>query len=168
MIDRDPWLRLPIPSEKNFRICRLGGSQIISPLTRAQAFLKFKKREDQTMQYMLIFRETAEEVAKREDPAHAEKYWAAWHAYIGSLNQAGVVISGNGLQPPHTSTTVRIVNGKRQVQDGPYPDAKEHLGGYFVIEVPDLDAALEWAGRSPNVHNGSTEVRPVMGPAPQA
>lgn len=117
------------------------------------------------MQYMLIFQETAEEFAKRDHPTESEPYWAAWNAYIGGLNQAGVVVSGNGLQPPHTATSVRMVNGKRQVQDGPFPDAKEHLGGYFVIEVPNLETALEWAERSPNVHNGFTEIRPVMGPS---
>lgn len=116
------------------------------------------------MQYMLIFKEKTDEVAKREDPKHSEEYWGAWQAYIGSLSQAGVVVHGHGLQPPHTATSVRVVDGKREIQDGPYPDAKEHLGGYFVIEVPDLDAALEWAGRSPNVHNGTTEVRPILPP----
>jgi len=116
---------------------------------------------------MLIFQETSEEFSKREDPQHAQAYWGAWQAYIGSLNEAGVVVSGNGLQPPHTSTSVRVANGKRQIHDGPYPDAKEHLGGYFVIEVPDLDSALEWAARSPNVHNGFTEIRPIL-PPPQA
>lgn len=116
------------------------------------------------MQYMLIFQETAEEVSKREDPKQAEQYWGAWHAYIGSLSEAGVVVSGNGLQAPHTATRVRVQAGKRQIQDGPFPDVKEHLGGYFVIEVPNLEAALEWAARSPNVHNGSTEIRPILPP----
>lgn len=116
------------------------------------------------MQYMLIFQETSEEVAKREDPAQMGEYWGAWNAYVGSLTQAGVVVSGNGLQAPHTATSVRVVNGKRHIQDGPFPEAREHLGGYFIIEVPNLDAALEWAGRSPNVHSGHTEVRPVLPP----
>jgi hypothetical protein len=75
-----------------------------------------------------------------------------------------VVQSGNGLQPPHTSTTVRVRDGKRQVQDGPFADTREHLGGYFVIEVPSLDEALEWAARAPCAVSGSTEVRPVLPP----
>lgn len=116
------------------------------------------------MQYMLMYHEPAEEFAKRNDPAQAPAYWGAWNAYIGALGQAGVIVSGNGLQPPHTGTTVRLRGGKRQVQDGPFADAKEHLGGYFIIEVDSLDQALEWAARSPNAGVGATEVRPVLPP----
>lgn len=116
------------------------------------------------MQYMLIYRETAEEVGKRANPEAAPAYWGAWNAYIGAMGQAGVIVSGNGLQPPHTATHVQLRNGKRQIHDGPYADTKEHLGGYFIIEVPSLDEALEWAARSPNAGNGSTEVRPVLPP----
>nr|WP_295777474.1 YciI family protein [Rhodoferax sp.] len=116
------------------------------------------------MQYMLIHRETTAEVARRDDPAQAPAYWGAWNAYVGALYGAGVVVSGNGLQAPHTATMVRLVDGKRQLQDGPFPDTREHLGGYFIIEVPSLDEALAWAERSPCAAAGSTEVRPVMPP----
>lgn len=116
------------------------------------------------MQYMLIFQEPASEIAKRTDPSQAPAYWGAWNAYIGALGQAGVIVSGNGLEPPQLGTTVRVRDGKRLVQDGPFADTKEHLGGYFIIEVPNLDAALEWAARAPNTSVGSTEVRPVMPP----
>lgn len=118
------------------------------------------------MQFMLIYQETAEDFALREDPATAEAYWGAWSAYIGSIAQAGIMLSGNGLQPPHASTSVRIRDGKRQVQDGPFADTKEHLGGYVIIEVPALDDALEWAARSPSCARGSTEIRPVLPPPP--
>lgn len=73
---------------------------------------------------------------------------AAWGAYIGALNGAGVVVNGHGLLPPQMGTTIRLRDGKRLVQDGPYADTKEHLGGYFVIEAPSLDVALTWAGES--------------------
>lgn len=119
------------------------------------------------MQYMLMFYETASEVAKRDSSTEAGAYWGAWNAYIGALNQAGVVVKGDGLMPPSAATTVRLVNGERQVQDGPVAASKEQLGGYFVIDVPDLDAALSWAARSPNLVSGSTEVRPVMPPPPR-
>lgn len=119
------------------------------------------------MQFMLIFNETTDEVGKRNDPEKAPVYWAAWTAYVDALTQSGAVVSGNGLQPPHTGTRVQIVDGKRQIHDGPYPDAKEHLGGYFIIDVPSLDEALEWAARSPNASAGSTEVRPVLPPMEQ-
>lgn len=114
------------------------------------------------MQYMLIFRENATDFDLRDNPDKQQAYWGSWMAYVGALNQAGIVVSGAGLLPPHTATTVRIRDGQRQIQDGPYADTKEQLGGYFVIEVPDLDAALDWAARSPSSDYGSTEVRPVL------
>lgn len=118
------------------------------------------------MQYMLMFFENTAEVARRDDPAQAQAYWRAWSAYVGELNATGFVLHGNGLQAPHTATRVQRHDGKRHLQDGPLPDAKEHLGGYFIIEVASLDVALEWASRSPNAANGHTEVRPVL-PPPQ-
>jgi len=122
------------------------------------------RNRSKAMQYMLIFTEPAEEFAKRNDPAEAEGYWGAWSAYIGALGAAGIIVNGDGLMPPETATTVRVRGGVREVQDGPFADAKEQLGGYFVVEVPDLDAALDWAARSPAAHYGSVEVRPVMPP----
>lgn len=119
------------------------------------------------MEYMLMFHETTKDAARREDPAAAPAYWGAWQAYVKELAGAGIVKHGNGLQAPHTGTTVRVEGGKRHVQDGPHPDAKEHLGGYFVIDVKDLDVALDWAAKSPNASNGGrTEVRPVLPPPP--
>jgi hypothetical protein len=118
------------------------------------------------MQYMLLFRETESGYSQRNDPEKATGYWGAWNAYIGAMAQAGVMISGNGLHPPHASTTVRIRDGRREVQDGPYADTKEQLGGYVVIEAPDLDVALDWAARAPAANVGSVEVRPVL-PRPE-
>ena len=120
------------------------------------------------MQYMLLLNETAEEHARGDDPEQAPIYWGAWNAYIGALRDAGVIVNGDGLQGPHTATTVRIRDGQRLVQDGPFADAKEQLGGYFVIDVADLDTALEWAARAPCAAAGSVEVRPVMPPPPGA
>jgi hypothetical protein len=116
------------------------------------------------MQFMLIHKEIASEIAKRSDPESAPAYWGAWSAYIGAMAQAGIVVHGNGLQEPNHGTQVRVRDGKRVIHDGPYADTKEHLGGYFIIEVPHLDDALEWAARSPSAATGSTEVRPVMPP----
>lgn len=116
------------------------------------------------MEYMLIFHETTKEMGRRDDPKEAPEYWGAWNAYVTSIHQAGIVKSGNGLQSAHTATTVRVEGGKRHVQDGPVPDAKEHLGGYFVIDVKDLDAALAWAEKSPNARAGRTEIRPILPP----
>ncbi|MCB1613363.1 MAG: YciI family protein [Lysobacterales bacterium] len=120
------------------------------------------------MQFMLIFQEPAETFAQRHHPEHSQAYWGAWNAYIGAMSQAGIVVSGNGLQPPHTGTQVQIRDGKRIIHDGPYADTKEMLGGYFIIDVPSLDEALEWAARSPNAATGTTEVRPVLVMGPPA
>jgi hypothetical protein len=116
------------------------------------------------MHYMLLFNETSAERAKANDPAQAEAYWGGWQAYIGAIAQSGAMVSGNGLQPPEVSTTLRVENGKRHVVDGPFADTKEMLGGYVIVDVPDLDTALEWASRAPCVTGGSVEIRPVLPP----
>ena len=119
------------------------------------------------MQYMLLLNEPESEFAKRNDPAAAGEYWGGWNAFIGAMAQAGIIVKGDGLLGPATATTVRVRDGKRLVQDGPFADTKEQLGGYFVIEVPDLDAALDWAARAPCAQMASVEVRPVMPPPTQ-
>ncbi|MFO1089414.1 MAG: YciI family protein [Hyphomicrobiales bacterium] len=118
------------------------------------------------MQYMLIFAETEAERSKRNDQAQAPQYWGGWMSFIGAMQEAGVMVSGNGLEPPDVATTVRIRNGKRLVEDGPFADSKEQLGGYVIVDVPDLDAALHWAAKAPCASAGAVEVRPVMPPPP--
>lgn len=119
------------------------------------------------MQYMLSYIETAADFAQRSDPAQAGAYWAAWNAYIGAMAQAGVFVNGAGLQGPETATAVRTRDGKRQVQDRPFADSHEHLGGFCIIEVVGLDQALEWAARAPCSSSAGTEVRPVLPPPAQ-
>lgn len=111
------------------------------------------------MQYMLNFYQPLAEFSQRgpKDELHA-----AWMAYIGALRETGMVVSGHGLLSPETGVLVKIRNGKRQVQDGPFADTKEHLGGFFILEAPSLDAVLEWAARAPSSGSGMTEVRPVL------
>lgn len=118
------------------------------------------------MQYMIMALEDEAAFAAREDPAREGPYWASWNGYIEALTAAGVLASAGGLRPPGTSTTVRLREGRRLVQDGPFADTKEQLGGYFVIDVPDLDAALEWAARCPSAAYASVEVHPLL-PPPQ-
>ena len=120
------------------------------------------------MQYMLILNETAEDFATGRSGANAERYWGAWSAFIGAMSASGIVVNGDGLQPPETATTVRIRDGKRAVQDGPFADTKEMLAGYFIIDVPDLDTAIEWAAKSPAASSASVEIRPVLPPAAPA
>jgi hypothetical protein len=115
------------------------------------------------MEYMLIFNESTAEAGRRDNPADAA-YWGAWNAYVMAIFASGCAKSGNGLLHPRTGTRLRVEGGKRQVQDGPLADTHEHLGGYFVIDVPTLDEALEWAARAPCASAGSVEVRPVLPP----
>lgn len=114
------------------------------------------------MQYTILCYETAADFARRNAPATAGDYWAGWSAYGAALAEARVLVSGAGLLPPASAATVRLRGGARDVQDGPYADTKEMLGGFFVIDVPDLDAALDWAARAPSSASGATEVRPVL------
>jgi hypothetical protein len=121
------------------------------------------------MQYMLLLTEPDSEFAKRTHPEEAGPYWGGWNAFITAMGQAGIIVKGDGLQGPQTATTVRVRDGKRIVQDGPFADTKEQLGGYFVIDVPDLDTALDWAAKAPSAAYASVEVRPVLPPmAPPA
>ncbi|MDM0042267.1 YciI family protein [Variovorax sp. J22G21] len=113
------------------------------------------------MQYMLMFYVTPDDLAKYGDE-RADAHKASWMAYVGAISQSGITLSGEGLLPPSTATSLRVRGDKRQVQDGPFADTKEQLGGYFIIEVPHLDAALEWAARAPCASTGGVEVRPVM------
>ncbi|MCU1476140.1 MAG: hypothetical protein JWQ64_833 [Subtercola sp.] len=85
---------------------------------------------------------------------------AAFDAYAKSLDSAGVLVSADILQPVAVATTVRARDGGLQIQDGPFADTKERLNGTFVIEVPDLDDAIAWAGRCPGAQYGAVEVRP--------
>ncbi|HEX4479810.1 MAG TPA: YciI family protein [Rudaea sp.] len=86
---------------------------------------------------------------------------AAYMAYTNALREANVYVGSNRLRPIGDATTVTMQNGQSRVLDGPYPDTKEQLGGYFLVDVPDLDSAIAWANRCPGAHHGTVEVRPV-------
>ncbi len=93
--------------------------------------------------------------------AQQEEGVAAYSAYTQALKKAGALVGADRLKPSSAATTVRNSNGKPQVLDGPYADTKEQLGGYYLIDVSDLDAALSWAARCPAATHGIVEVRPV-------
>ena len=93
--------------------------------------------------------------------AEQEQGIAAYGAYTEALSKAGALKGSNRLQPTSAATTVRLANGKPQVLDGPYIDSKEQIGGYYLIEAADLDAAISWASRCPGASHGIVEVRPV-------
>jgi hypothetical protein len=99
-------------------------------------------------------------------PAQRQQGVAAYAAYTEALKSAGVWLGSNRLQPASTATTLRTTDGKTQVLDGPYVDSKEQLGGYYLIDAPDLDAALSWASRCPGVGHGVVEVRAVWNMTP--
>lgn len=110
------------------------------------------------MKYMLmIYRDEALFAAAPRSGPHS----AAYVAYTDALKQAGAWISGDRLQVSETGSTVRVADGKTEILDGPYAESKEQLGGYYIIEAPDLDKALEWAAKCPGAVNGAIEVRPL-------
>jgi hypothetical protein len=113
------------------------------------------------VQYALLIYETPQAFASRKNDAEKDPYVGAWRAYYKALVEAGVYVGGDPLHPPETATTVRLRGGKRQIQDGPYAETKEQLAGFSVLELPSLDAALEWAARCPAASVGAIEVRPV-------
>ncbi|MFT3784413.1 MAG: YciI family protein [Nibricoccus sp.] len=111
------------------------------------------------MKYILLVHLPKEVVDGPKDPADV----AAGRAYGQALQAAGIFVAGVGLGSPQNATTISVREGKRHVQDGPYAETKEFLGGFVVIDVPDLDTALEWAARHPSAAQGSIEVQPVGG-----
>ena len=96
--------------------------------------------------------------------AEQEQALAGYMAYNAALTKAGVLKASNRLEPSSSATPVRAKNGKSHVQDGPYADSKEQLGGFYVIDVTDLDAAISWAARCPAASYGIVEVRPMWCP----
>lgn len=112
------------------------------------------------MQYLLLLYDK-EHQWDNVSEAEMGKVMQAYMAYTEALRNAGAYLGSNRLQYTSTATTVRTTNGKTQILNGPYPDTKEQLGGYYLIEAPDLDAALSWAARCPCSSHGTVEVRPI-------
>ena len=112
------------------------------------------------MQYLLTLY-SEESGWEKMTPEQQKQGVAAYMAYSDALKSARVYVGSNRLRPSSTATTLRATNGKTQVLDGPFADSKEQLAGYYLIDVPDLDAAMSWAGRCPAVQHGIVEVRAV-------
>lgn len=112
------------------------------------------------MQFALLIYESPEAFTTRKKDEN-DLYTGAWRAYYKALVDAGVYVGGDPLEVPETATTLRVSEGKRRVQDGPYADTKEQLGGFVVLELPSLDVALDWAARCPTASSGAVEVRPL-------
>ncbi len=112
------------------------------------------------MKYLLTLY-TAEAGWARMTADEKQQGMAAYMAFSEALKKSGALIAADRLQPVSTATTVRVADGKTQVLNGPYADSKEQLGGYYLIDVADLDAALSWAARCPAASHGVVEVRPL-------
>jgi hypothetical protein len=112
------------------------------------------------MQYMLLIydEERAAESMPREQVSEVIN---AYMAYTQALRDAKVLVASNRLRPTSAATSIRTTDGQIRVLDGPFAETKEQLGGYYLIDVPDLDAALSWAKRCPGSRYGTVEVRPV-------
>jgi hypothetical protein len=104
---------------------------------------------------LLIYEDDAERVENMDErmPTCA--------AYAEAMKKAGIYVTGERLRAVETTTRVRVSDGRTHVVDGPYAETKEQLGGFHVIDVPDLDTALAWAARCPSASRGVVEVRPV-------
>jgi hypothetical protein len=114
------------------------------------------------MNYTFLIYQNAAAFALRTDPDEKKRtaYRSVWPPYTQALRDAGVFVDGAGLEPPQTAVTLR--NGTGQVQDGPFADTKEQLAGFYIIDVADLDAALEWAARIPAASGSVIEIRPNL------
>jgi hypothetical protein len=112
------------------------------------------------MQYLLLLYSN-EAGWDQLSPAEQEQGLAAYNAYTEALSKAGALSTASRLRPISDATTVQTANGKTQVLNGPYADTREQLGGFYLIDVPDLDAALSWAARCPGAGHGVVEVRPL-------
>ena len=85
------------------------------------------------------------------------------HGKFGqATSEAGVFLGGEGLQPIATATTVRVRDDERMLTDGPYAETKEQLGGYYLLDVADVDEAIKWAHKCPGAKQGTIELRPIM------
>jgi hypothetical protein len=113
------------------------------------------------MQYLLMIYRSEAELGKMSD-ADRQKMAGEYGAFTQSIIQSGHFKAGDGLQPVTTATTVRVREGKILTTDGPFAETREQLGGYYLVEAKDLDAAIGIAARIPGARDGSIEIRPIM------
>ncbi len=112
------------------------------------------------MKYMLLLR-TDPSLAHAEGTPESDAEMAEWGSLYGELTEAGVLLSGMGLDDETSATTLRTRAGERLLTDGPFAETKELLFSFFIIDVEDLDAAISWADKMPNRTYGSVEIRPL-------
>lgn len=110
-------------------------------------------------QYMLLIYADPQESPGQDNQ---EEQYAGWLNYTNALVASGAMVSGAPLEGVEAATTVRVRNGETELKEGPFLDTKEILGGYYLVDVPDIDAAVALAARMPNIEYGTVEVRPVV------
>jgi len=113
------------------------------------------------MKVLMLANESPSDFALRNNQEKFDSYMGEWYAFGGALEKAGVYVDGAALEPPATATVVSVRDGVRKVEDGPFPDTKEQLGGFFILDVADVDAAAEWAKKCPAAQNGFVDVRGI-------
>ncbi len=113
------------------------------------------------MQYAILIYGDEKQAGKMTQEEQNQDF-ARWMQYTKDLGAAGVMRGGEALQPIGTATTVRVRNGSARNTDGPFAETKEQLGGFYLIDVANLDQALSWAAKCPGAAYGSIEVRPIM------
>jgi hypothetical protein len=114
------------------------------------------------MNYMLLIYQN-EAGMQEASETQINEMMGAYAAYTKAMRDSGAFVAGDRLRPSASATTVRMANGAKKVLNGPYAETKEQLGGFYIIDVPDLDAALSWAARCPGAQRGALEVRPMFG-----
>jgi hypothetical protein len=105
---------------------------------------------------------TDESQRENATPEQMAQVSQAYGAVTEEMQEKGILVAGDGLYPTATATTVRVRDGERSVTDGPFAETKEQLGGFYVLDVKDLDEAIEWAAKIPGAQVGSIEIRPVL------
>ena len=112
------------------------------------------------MKYMLLIH--SDSSAWADDPAAGEKLHAEYGQFTQEILASGEMVAGDQLAGVDTATCVRVRDGRTTTTDGPFAETKEHLGGYYVVDVADLDRAIQLAGRIPAARTGVVEVRPIF------
>ncbi|MEL6362104.1 MAG: YciI family protein [Pseudomonadota bacterium] len=113
------------------------------------------------MQFLIIAYENEDDFEQRKDAKGFRAYMDPWYDYSGALSNANILQGGQALEDPQTATCLSLKDGQRLVQDGPFIDTKEQIGGFFLIDVESVDVACEWAAKCPAAKTGFVEVRPV-------
>jgi len=113
------------------------------------------------MKIMLLAYESENDFKAREDKAKMANYMGGWHAFSEDITKSGISETSHALEAPGSATVVSVRDGKRTVKDGPFPGAKEQLGGFFILEAPDMKTAEEWAAKCPAARDGFVDVRPA-------